>query len=149
MTEASTAALFFRAQDRFCALPLECVAETMRPQPLQSASGAPAFVLGLSLIRGAVVPVLDLAMMLGEARRQAAARLIVLRAGARMAALAVEAVLGVRALPPDAIQGLPPLLQGADDAVAAIAPRDPGLLLVLRPGRLLSAAQLEALDAGA
>jgi purine-binding chemotaxis protein CheW len=147
MTEASTASLFFRTSDRFCALPLDCVAEILRPQPVKPAAGAPSFVLGLSRIRGQAVPVLDLALLLGDGCGDAACRLIRLRIGDRAVALAVASVLGVRLLPARSLQQLPPLLDDGNEAIAAIVSRDPELLLMLRPARLLCG--LEALDAAA
>lgn len=149
MSGASTVALFFRTQERFCALPLDCVAEILRPQKLRPATGLPAFVLGVSLIRGAIVPVVDMALLLGAAPIREPARLIVLRLGARAVALAVEAVIGVRAVAAGALQDLPPLLRDAGEAVAAIAPLDHELLLVMQAGWLLAGPHMEAPDAGA
>ena len=52
-----------------CALPLEHISETMRPLSLQPFHGMPPFVDGLSIIRGAPVPVVDLARLLGNDER--------------------------------------------------------------------------------
>jgi len=131
-------ALLFRARDQFCALPLEHVAEIMRPYQLRPVAGAPDFALGVSLIRGAVVPVLDAGALLGITQVAAITRLVVLRLGERAVALAVEAVLGIRDIPQTSLQSLPPLLRNSEDAlVAAISRLDRELLLVLRLGRTL------------
>ena len=44
-----------------CALPLGAVIETLRPLPLRPLAGAPAGVLGVAVVRGSPVPVIDLA----------------------------------------------------------------------------------------
>jgi purine-binding chemotaxis protein CheW len=143
-----TSVLFFRARERLCALPLEGVLEILRPPVLRPAVNPPPFLLGAARIRGAVVPVVDAAVLLGAGRSAAPARLILLRLGARAVALAVEAVLGVRAVPRATLQQLPPLLRDAGEAVAAIAALDSELLLLLHPGRLLAGPDMEMLDAG-
>ncbi|HZE91839.1 MAG TPA: chemotaxis protein CheW, partial [Rhizobacter sp.] len=60
-----------RVQGRLCALPLSHVVETMRPLPTETIAGAPDFVCGLAVIRGAPVPVVDLARLLGATDTQA------------------------------------------------------------------------------
>ena len=44
---------------RACAIPLDHVAETMRPLPIEPVAGTPGFVRGVSVIRGAPTPVVD------------------------------------------------------------------------------------------
>src|SRR5215468_8425951 len=104
--EAAHRVLAVRAGARMLALPIESVVETMRPLPVEPLAGAPSFVLGLAVIRGAAIPVVDVA---GETP----GRFVTLRLGARRIALAVEAVLGLAALEPATLSGLPPLLDGA------------------------------------
>ena len=127
-----------------CALPLGHVVETLRPLPVEPLAGAPAFVQGLCVIRGVPRPVVDAARLLGAQAPGAlppdrsAARFVTVWAGARQVALAVDAVLGVRTVPPDSLQALPPLLHEAGaEAVAAVGRLDAELLLVLRSSRLL------------
>ena len=129
--------LICRVQTRLCALPLEHVVETLRPLPVERVPGAAPFVLGLAVIRGAPLPVVDSARLLGadDAR---AGRFVTVNAGNRRVALAVDCVLGVRAVAPESLHALPPLLHQADtDVIAAIGLLDAELLLVLRSARLL------------
>jgi purine-binding chemotaxis protein CheW len=115
-------------------VPLEHVVETMRPLPLESIAGMPAFVRGVSIIRGVPTPVVDLGAVLG-APSNAFERIVTLRLDARQVALAVTAVLGVRDLDLSAIQELPPLLGGAStDLLEAIGTLDEQFLMVLRAG---------------
>src|SRR5580692_5756315 len=71
-------ALLCRVQARWCALPLRHVIETMRPLPTSPIPGAPAFVDGLAVIRGAPVPVVSLSRLLGATTTQAT-RLVCVR----------------------------------------------------------------------
>jgi purine-binding chemotaxis protein CheW len=129
--------LICRVQTRLCALPLEHVVETLRPLPVEPVAGAPPFVLGLAVIRGAPLPVVDSARLLG-AHDARAGRFVTVNAGNRRVALAVDCVLGVRAVAPESLHALPALLHQADtDVIAAIGLLDAELLLVLRSARLL------------
>jgi purine-binding chemotaxis protein CheW len=114
------------------------VTETMRALPVEALPGAPPFVRGLATIRGVPVPVVDAAGLLGDADG-AGGRWVTLKAGARQVALAVDEVLGVRALPAGSGFALPPLLaEIRPEFAASIARLDAGLLLVLQAARLLS-----------
>src|SRR5205085_1730186 len=89
--------LLCRMGGRACALRIAQVVETMRPLPVEPVAGAPPFVLGVTLLRGAPAPVIDGGALLGSGRSQPT-RFVTLRVGERRAVLAVEAVLGVRTL---------------------------------------------------
>ncbi|HEY2928565.1 chemotaxis protein CheW [Piscinibacter sp.] len=129
--------LICRVQARLCALPLAHVVETLRALPVEAVVGAPHFVRGLAVIRGAPVPVVDTARLLGE-HAGTGGRFVTVTVGERRVALAVDSVLGVRPVPAGSLHQLPPLLQEAGaDVVAAIGLLDAELLLVLHSTRLL------------
>lgn len=147
----SELSLICRVQTRLCALPLAHVVETLRPLTVEPLAGAPACVQGLCVIRGVPRPVVCAARLLGvqapgdPPAAPTTARFVTVRTGAQQVALAVDAVLGVRTVPPESLQDLPPLLQEAGaEAVAAIGRLDAELLLVLRSSRLLPAAGASA-----
>ena len=131
--------LVCRVGTALCALPIDRVVETMRPLPIESVAGAPAFVRGVSLIRGAATVVVDAAMLLGAGEGQARTnRLVTVRTADRVVALAVDSVVGVRTLPAELMRDLPPLLQSAGgEVISAIAVLDKDLVFVLRGGRLV------------
>jgi purine-binding chemotaxis protein CheW len=129
--------LVCRVQARLCALPLERVVETLRPLPIEPIVGGPAFVLGLAVIRGLPLPVVDTARLLGTPHEHAE-RFVVIVVDDRRIALAVGSVLGIRTVKRGSLHALPPLLSESDtDVIAAVARLDAELLLVLRSTRLL------------
>lgn len=147
--EADVAAwLLCRVAAFLCALPIERVGEVMRPLPIKPLSGMPTLLLGLCIIRGAPVPVVDTGVLLnGSASR--AARLVTLAVGDRTLALAVEQVIGVRSIDPGTLSRLPTLLQDAagEAAVEAIRVLDGEFLLLLDTARIVPDALFEELRA--
>jgi purine-binding chemotaxis protein CheW len=147
--DETTRWLVCRAGVHFCAFGLESVAETMRPLPVQRLSHTPAFVAGLSIIRGEPVPVVDLAVLLGEPSGPAA-RLVTVKAGSGVIGVLVHAVIGIRTIRAQAVRDLPSVAQGAEDkAIAAVGLLDAELLLVLRSSYLISETLAQELRAGA
>jgi purine-binding chemotaxis protein CheW len=129
--------LLARVAGRVCAFDLSHVVETMRPLPIEPTPGAPSFVLGLSLIRGIPVPVVDLAAWMGLPAAPPT-RFVSVRAGARQVALAVTTVTGVRALDASVLQTVPPLIrEAAAGHVQLVGSLDADLLVVLSAARLL------------
>src|ERR1700733_10802349 len=109
-----------RVGSRLCAIPLAGVIETMRALPIEAVSGAPRGVRGLSIIRGTPTPVIDLGLVLGEVASRPG-RLVTVKAGARVIALAVDCVVGIWAIDLEECGALPPLLRDAvTDGVAGI-----------------------------
>lgn len=133
------AVLVVDAGGRPAGIPLACVRETMRPLPIVSVSGAPDFVLGVAVIRGATVPVVDLGSLLGlGSGERSPGRFVTLEVDGRCVALAVTGVRGIAELPDTAAQGLPPLLNGAaNEVIQALALHDEALLILLRAARLV------------
>jgi purine-binding chemotaxis protein CheW len=145
--QLTSQSLVCRVRTRLCALPLERVIETLRPLPIEPLSGAPPFVCGVSIIRGEPLPVVDAGLVLGAGRARAT-RLVTLKLdGARGAALAVDAVIGVRAFERSALSELPPLLrEAAAETVVALGSLDRELLLLLESGRLVPEAVFASID---
>lgn len=142
-----TSWLLCRAGGILCALPIEQVVEIMRVLPLDQIAGVPVYVCGVSVIRGAPVPVVDLGRIIGNQTTNPT-RLIAVRAAARTIALAVDAVLGVTAIAADASGQLPPLLRdAASDTINAISTLDCDLVIFLRAARLVPEDVLVRLDA--
>lgn len=122
------------------AFPLDRVIETMRPLPIERLANIPTGVLGVSVIRGAPVPVLDAGALLQAAGDPAFTRYVVLRMEDHTVALAVEAVRGIYEINAQVMGQLPPLLQDTatdKDIVSALGTRDAALLVVLGTARVV------------
>lgn len=139
--------LLCRAGAIVCAFPLPGVVETMRPLPIEPLSSLPPFVLGAAIIRGTPVPVLDMGKLLGVSE-YFPGRFVTVDVGGRIAALAVGAVLGVRALSDASLAELPPLLRdmGAE-LITSVSVLDASLLLLLETSRMVPEAVWMALEA--
>ena len=115
--------------------------------PIEQLSGAPSYVRGLCIIRGSPVPVVDTGLLIGDQVTRPE-RLVAISIGGRSVALAVEAVVGIRAIGVGDSEQLPPLLRDAAvEAVAAIGTLDAELLLFLRTARIVPEDLLSRLDA--
>ena len=119
-----------------CALPLSAIVETMRPLPIETIPGAPNYVMGIAVVRGAPLPVVEMQRLFGG-EAGPIGRLVVVRVGSRRAALAFSDVAGVRALGPDVLSRLPPLVDRGSSAVTSLGTQDGELLLVLDAGRIV------------
>jgi purine-binding chemotaxis protein CheW len=132
MGSSSNQSLLCRIAGRLCAVPLESVLETMRPVATETLAEAPRFVLGLAIIRGEPMPVVDMGRLISDEETHPK-RFVTVRIGERKVALAVDEVLGVRMIKPESLSELPPLLRDAGrDVIGAIGLLDAELLLVLR-----------------
>ena len=144
---AASFSLLCRAAGVLCALPIEHVIETMRPPALETLPDAPHFIAGIAIVRGAPLPVIDVARLFGK-ESERPERLVVARVGQRRVGLAVDAVLGARVLPDDMLQRLPPLLRDASrEAVSEIGSLDGELMVVLRAARIVPAEIFAILEA--
>jgi purine-binding chemotaxis protein CheW len=139
--------LLCRAASVICALPVAHVVEVMRVVPLDQVAGAPPYVLGLGVIRGSAVPVIDLGLLVSN-QASSPARLITIKTATHTVAVAVEAVFGVSAIAAELLGRLPPLVeQDANASLAAIGVRDRALVMFLKAGRLVPDSVLDGLSA--
>lgn len=143
--------LLVTVRARVCALPVQHCAEVMRPLRVEPVAGAPHYVRGLSVIRGAPVPVVDMSALLdGPANSTSCGRFVAMKIDERRFALAVDGVIGIHELEAALLDALPPLLRHAEsDLIEAIGAADAQLLLVLRGARLLPEEVWNAIETGA
>jgi purine-binding chemotaxis protein CheW len=135
--EALRSFLVLRARSTVVAIALPDVVEVTPVLPIEAALGGAEGpgLLGVTLLRGAPVPVVDLGALLGSAEPPAPRRFVSLRAGERAVAIAVEEVLGVRRL--EASQELPPLLRNEHTPLAGLLLADRRLAVVLEAARVV------------
>lgn len=130
--------LVCRVGTKLCALPLGCLLETMRPLAVEALAQTADFVSGVALIRGRPTPVVDARKLLGSPSDRPPGRYVTLSLGERVAALAVDAVVGVHDVSEGLLSELPGLLGGSPSSfVAAMTRLDRELLLVLEQARLV------------
>jgi purine-binding chemotaxis protein CheW len=138
--------LLCRAATHLWAIPIEHVIESMRALPIEVVAGAPRYMRGLCIVRGAPVPVVDTGLLVAD-RPTAPNRLVCVRAGDRTIALVAESVLGLRSFRDQALSQLPLLLRdAAADAIVAIGTLDAELLFLLRTARIVPDELFERLD---
>ncbi len=137
MDYAASQTLICSVGGTLCSLPLSAVVETFRPLRVEMVAGAPPFVLGLSIVRGEPVPVVDLSRLL-NGHAGTPTRFVVVKADDRHVALAVDEVVGIRPIAADRMQNLPPLLRDADATiVSAIGTLDNALFVMLQASRIV------------
>lgn len=120
------------------AIDLAYITEVMRPLPVSPVGQMPSFVAGVAIVRGAPTIVVDAGALLAEAEAPAWTRFIALRTSSGPVALAVEGVVGVRALDRGGLRELPPLLAMVrTETIAAIGVRERELLVVLDAARVV------------
>jgi len=95
------------------ALPVTAVLEIAEFGQVTPVPGAPSGVLGVRNLRGQVIPVIDLATMLGLAPDAESERIVVADDGSRRAALAVTATMDVGELGAATEEVESPYLSGA------------------------------------
>ena len=141
--------LLCRLATSWCALAIEGLGEVMRPQPVDRVAGLPEFVDGLAVVRGQVLPVVNLPRLLCGASSPEAPqeRFVTAQSDGHPLALRVDEVAGIFPLKPEIWQGLPSLFEGVHrDHLAALGSLPDGqLVMLLRRTNLLSEADWELL----
>ena len=124
---------------RACAFPLQHVAETMRPLPIEPIAGTPGFVRGVSVIRGMPTPVVDLKALLENSDNSPSyGRFVTLKYDTRRVVIGVDSVVGLRNLDSAQLAELPPLLRDVTaDLIESFGTLDAQLLLVLHAARIV------------
>jgi chemotaxis signal transduction protein len=104
----------FRVGEESFALPVEQVLEVAELGAVASVPGAPDCVLGVRNLRGQVLPVIDLAAVLGTRRANGpAAKLVIAEDAGRRAGLAIDQVTDVSELSGATQQTESPFLFGS------------------------------------
>jgi purine-binding chemotaxis protein CheW len=137
--------LLCEVQGHRFALPLSSVIETMRMMPLNTVAGGPQMVLGVAIIRGKPVPVVDAAFLFGG-QSSHCERLVTVRIGDRAVALAVQSIVGTRNFSSRGNE-LPPLLHEAE-AFAGLQMLDRDLYFLLDAARAVPSDVFDHATAG-
>ena len=103
----------FRVGAESFALPVGHVLEVADVGTLAPVPGAPPSVLGVRNLRGQVLPVIDLATVLGTPRSKAATKVVITEDAGRRAGLAIDQVTDVGELPGPLQESDSPFLAGS------------------------------------
>jgi purine-binding chemotaxis protein CheW len=131
IAETGQWATFFLAREQF-AVPVEDVQEVLLSQPLTPVPLAPAQIVGLLNLRGAVMPAIDLRTRLGFERLEAgrSQKFLVLKTGEGLVTIVVDDIGDVYELAGEGWRPIPDTLEAAHrEAVFGIFPMDGHLLL--------------------
>jgi purine-binding chemotaxis protein CheW len=135
--DAGAMSLVFRAGELLCALRLDEVIETMRPLAVRPLAGTPAFVRGVTIMRGVPTPVVDVARLLGGEQAEVA-RFVAVRTERGPVAFATGTVLGIRAATVDPGARHTALIGGVSGTlVAGVGRMDAEPLLLLQSMRVV------------
>ena len=101
--------LAFRLGDEEYGIDILKVQEIRGYEPATKLASVPPFILGLSNLRGAIVPIIDLRIKfrLGEAKYDHLTVTIILNIGTRIVGIVVDSVSDVMALSPEQIRPAP------------------------------------------
>jgi len=130
--------LLVRTRSWLCALRMMDIIETMRALPIVPFGFGPSFLSGLSIVRGAPVPVVNLAKLFGAQDDAQSSRFVAMRCGSRRFCLEVDEVVGVTDIDVAQLEKAPPLLSGAvAEYVERLGVLDGEVLVTLTMARLI------------
>jgi purine-binding chemotaxis protein CheW len=132
-------------------VPIEGIREIGRVGEVTRIPGAPAFVEGISNLRGEVLPVIDLRRKfgMGTGERDFRTRILVAEEGGRTSGFVVDSVIGVERTLASLVR--PALMEssggeGAEFLAGVVSPAPGRTILLLDLGKLLSEGDRSALD---
>ncbi|MFO7171030.1 MAG: chemotaxis protein CheW [Chloroflexota bacterium] len=134
--------LLVRLDQEIYALPTASVREVARHRPPTPVPGAPPALPGIINQRGAILPVVDLRLILGlpQALPTRSTRLVVLTHEDVDMALLVDAVLDLATLPPEAFEPAPLALDPARARlIRGVARQEDGHVILLDLSELIAA----------
>lgn len=141
MSAPATDWLVLRLGEQRWALAAGAVRQVMRLPPLACVPGARPSCLGVIAWQGRPVTVLDAALWLaqGGTREAREERLVIWAQGGQALGLRVDAVLGLRRLPPSAVLPLRAVLRPPWNVVAGLLRQGDDIDPILEPAALLAA----------
>lgn len=127
------------------AIESDLVHEVVRTPPITPLPGAPPFLVGVAAHRGLVVPVVDLARLLGRGQTELGgrSRMAIGRADGMVVALLADEVVGLSRFPARALRSAPLGAEGAEFILGVIF--EGGSLNILDLRRALAAARERAI----
>lgn len=114
-------------------LPVDEVREVLKSRELTIVPNSPPHILGVTSIRGTVLPVIDLGRRLGlpPAARDEKARIIIISPDDEDAGIVVDRVTGVMRISPEAIRPAPETVEQGAEFLKGIARKGDRLYILL------------------
>ena len=140
----------FELADEHYGVDIAAVEGIIKMQNITAVPHAPAFVEGVTNLRGSVLPVLDLRkrFSMPAADETNETRIVVVEMGGDSVGMVVDAVSEVLRVSEEAIEPPAPLVTSADSAfITGIAKVDDRLVILLDLGKVLSAEESAELQA--
>jgi len=129
--------LSFRLSGEEYVLPIDDVREVLKSRELTVVPNSPSHVLGVTSIRGTVLPVIDLGKRLGlpPVARDEKARIIIVSPDDEDAGIVVDRVTGVVRIAADAIRPAPETVEQGAEYLKGIVRKDDKLYILLDPNK--------------
>ncbi len=125
--------LSFRLGGEAYAVMVKDVREVLKIRSLTPVPNAPPYILGVTTLRGTVLPVFDLCVRLGlvSGERDEKSRIVVVGSSEEDVGLVVDRVTGVLRIPPDAIKPPPEHVEQGAAFLQGIVRKDEKLYILL------------------
>ena len=141
--------LAFRLGNEEYGIDILKVQEIRGYEPTTKLASVPPFILGLSNLRGAIVPIIDLRIKfnLGEAKYDHLTVTIILNIGERIVGIVVDSVSDVTALLPEQIRPAPSMGTMMDtDNLIGLGTLEDRMLILVNIEKLMTAPDMGLLD---
>ncbi|MEI6045049.1 MAG: chemotaxis protein CheW [Chloroflexota bacterium] len=133
--------VIFQLRDEVYAVPVARVQEIIRLQPITVIPRAPDYVLGMTNLRGQVIPVIDLVkrLGLGQVQENKLARIIIAELPGQMVGMMVDNVISVAQLPQSEIEPPSPVVLSVDSQfIMGLTQYHEYLIILLNLDKVLS-----------
>jgi len=130
--------LSFRIGREVYAFPIDAVQEIIPPMRITPVPNAPKEIMGILSLRGVVIPVLEIAVFLGQTPTPEGSetRIIVLRAGEEILGIHVDRVEHTVQVPVARMEPAPQTVQDPRGLISGVFADGDRLLILLRPESL-------------
>ena len=133
--------VIFELSQEHYGVDISAVEAIIKMQPITVVPHTPHFVEGVTNLRGAVLPVIDLRKRFGLAQDSISknSRIVVIVLGKTKVGMIVDGVSEVLQVPEDAIEPTPPMITSVDTTfITGIAKIDNRLVILLELSKVLS-----------
>ncbi len=126
--------LCIRASDETYGINIMDIKEIIKLRELTEVPHAPLFVSGILSLRGTIIPIIDIRVRLGLARKESTGkeRIVVIKNNNSFSGLLVDEVIQVVQVQPDAVEAAPAVLDVIDrDFISGLGRFDGKLIIIL------------------